>query len=58
MGNTVKLDEMSIMAEMQENKKNVREMVMESYHDMQMGKGRNYKEFFSEMESRYKNAKL
>lgn len=54
MGNTAK----TIIADMNENKKNVREMVMESYHDMQMGKGRNYKEFFSEMESRYKNAKL
>ena len=54
MGNTAK----TIIADMNEKKKNVREMVMESYHDMQMGKGRNYKEFFSDMESRYKNAKL
>ncbi len=28
-------------------------MVMESYRDMQPGKGRGYMEFFSEMESRY-----
>lgn len=43
----------SVMAEIVENQKNVREMVMESYRDMQSGKGRDYKAFFSEMKSRY-----
>lgn len=52
----LKVDRDSVMAEIEENQKNVREMVMESYRDMQAGKGRDYKEFFSEMESRYDHA--
>ena len=36
----------SVMAEIEENRKNVREMVMESYRDMEAGKGRDYREFF------------
>lgn len=40
----------SVMAEIEENQKNVREMVMESYRDMQAGKGRDYREFFMEIE--------
>lgn len=32
----------------------VRQKVMESYQDMLSGKGRDYKEFFAELESRYK----
>lgn len=43
---------------MQQDQQNVRNMVLESYQDMLDGKGRDYKEFFAEMESRYKNAKL
>lgn len=33
-------------------------MVMDSYQDMLAGKGRDCKEFFDELESRYKNAKI
>lgn len=54
----IKPDRESVMTALEENQKNVREMVMESYRDMQAGKGRNYKEFFAEMESRYKDANL
>lgn len=32
----------------------VRQKVMESYQDMLSGKSRDYKEFFAELESRYK----
>lgn len=35
------------------NQGNVREMVLESYHDMLEGKGRDYREFFEEIEGRY-----
>ncbi len=40
---------------MEENQKDVRKMVMDSYHDIEKGKGRDYKEFFAELESRYRN---
>ena len=33
----------------------VRQKVMDSYQDMLSGKGRDYKEFFADLESRYKN---
>lgn len=55
MGTAVELDRESVMTSMEENQKKVREMVMKSYRDMQEGKGRDYKEFFAEMESRYSN---
>ena len=58
MDAALKADRDSVMAEIEENKKNVREMVIESYHDLQSGKGRDYREFFSEMESRYGNAEI
>ena len=58
MDAALKVDRDSVMAEIEENQKNVREMVMESYQDMQVGKGRNYREFFSEMESRYDHADI
>lgn len=43
---------------MEENKKDVRKMVMDSYRDIEKGKGRDYKEFFAELESRYRNANV
>lgn len=43
---------------MQQDQQNVRNMVPDSYQDMLDGKGRDYKEFFAEMASRYKNADL
>lgn len=58
MDAVLKVDRDSVMAEIEENQKNVREMVMESYHDMQAGKGRDYKDFFSELESRYDHADI
>ena len=58
MDAALKADRDSVMAEIEENQKNVREMVMESYQDMQAGKGRNCREFFSEMESRYDHADI
>ena len=48
----------SVVTEMEENQKIVRKMVMDSYQDMLAGKGRDCKEFFDELESRYKNAKV
>ena len=53
MNTAVNFEKKQVIIAMEENRKNVRDMVMESYHDMQEGKGRDYKEFFSEMESRY-----
>ena len=58
METTLKPDRESVITAMEENKKNAREMVIESYRDMQTGKGRDYKEFFSEMESRYDHAEI
>lgn len=58
METALKSDRESVMTAMEENQKNVRGMVMESYRDMQAGKGRDYKEFFSELESRYEHAEL
>lgn len=41
-----------------ENQSIVQKMVMKSYQDMLAGKGRDCKEFFDELESRYKKAKV
>ena len=41
---------------MEENQKDVRKMVMDSYRVIEKGKGRDYKEFFAELESRNRNA--
>lgn len=46
------------VVEVQENEKKIRNMVMESYRDMLAGKGRDYKIFFEELESRYRSANL
>lgn len=43
---------------MEENQKDVRRMVMDSYLDIERGKGRDYKEFFAELESRYRDANV
>lgn len=43
-------------AVLDENKKEIRKMVMDSYEDMLGGKGKDYKTFFTELERRYKNA--
>ena len=56
MGVTVKKSD--FIDAMEENQKDVRKMVMDSYHDIEKGKGRYYKEFFAELESRYRNANV
>lgn len=41
--------------EIDENQKQIREMVMESYCDIAERKGRDCNEFFEELEKRYSN---
>ena len=56
MESAINMERKSFVTAIEENKKAVRKMVIDSYQDMLDGKGRDYKEFFSELESRYKNA--
>ena len=58
MAGTATQKQTNYAAAMEENQKDVRKMVLDSYHDMEQGKGRDYKEFFSELESRYRNANV
>ena len=58
MGVTVTVRESDFIDAMEENEKDVRKMVMDSYHDIEKGKGRDYKEFFAKLESRYRNANV
>lgn len=58
MDAAVNYDRATIIAAMEENQKNVRNLVLESYRDMLEGKGRDYQAFFEEIESRYKNARV
>lgn len=44
--------------EIDENQKQIREMVMESYRDIATGKGRDCNEFFDELEQRYSNVNI
>lgn len=39
------------------DKNQIRQMVMESYHDIAAGKGRENNEFFEELEARIENFK-
>ena len=55
MATTATVRKSDIIDAMEENQKEIRKMVMDSYHDMENGKGRDYKEFFAELESRYRN---
>ena len=43
--------------EKEENQKQIRKMVLESYHDIAAGKGRENNEFFEELEARIENFK-
>lgn len=43
----------SLVMELEENRKTVRRMIIDSYQDMLAGKGRDYKEFFNELEKKY-----
>ncbi len=58
MGATATVRKLDFINEMEENQKDVRKMVMDSYHDIEKGKGRDYKKFFAELESRYRNANV
>jgi len=39
-----------------ENQTIIRDRILESINDIEAGKGRNFNEFFDELEQRYKNA--
>lgn len=41
--------------ETEENQKRIREMVLDSYHDIAAGKGRDCNEFFEELEKNLEN---
>lgn len=58
MADTATIKQTNYATVMEENQKEVRKMVMNSYHDMEQGNGRDYKEFFAELESRYRNANV
>ena len=58
MATTATVRKSDIIDAMEENQKEIRKMVMDSYHDMENGKGSDYKEFFAELESRYRNANV
>lgn len=58
MADTATIKQTNYATVMEENQKEVRKMVMNSYHDMEQGKGRDYKEFFAELKSRYRNANV
>lgn len=47
----------NISNDLEENQKFVREMVLDSRKDIEAGKGRDYREFFEELEKRYYGAK-
>lgn len=36
----------------------IREKVLESYKDISLGKGRDYNEFFDDLEKRYRNVSI
>ncbi len=55
MGVGTSVKQSDVMALLDESQKEIRRMVMDGYDDMQKGKGRDYKEFFVELESRYRD---
>lgn len=52
----INVEHKSFATAIKENQKDVRRMILDSYQDMLDGKERDYKEFFAELEGRYKNA--
>ena len=54
----LKRDRSIVEAALSENQKKVRKMVLDSYQDMLDGKGRDYREFFAEMERKYQDADI
>lgn len=55
---TVVNERTAFTTSIEENRRDIRKMVTDSYQDMLKGKGRDYKTFFSELESRYKTNSL
>lgn len=41
--------------ELEENQRTVRQMVLDSLEDVRAGKGRDFNEFFDELEKKYQN---
>jgi hypothetical protein len=58
MGATATVKKSDFIDAIEENQKDVRKMIMDSYRDIEKKKGRDYKEFFAELESRYRNANV
>jgi hypothetical protein len=58
MGATATVKKSDFIDAIEENQKDVRKMVMDSYRDIEKKKGRDYKDFFAELESRYRNANV
>lgn len=58
MGAITDRNQKDCISAMEENQQEIRRMIMDSYHDIQAGKGRDYKDFFAELESRYRNANV
>lgn len=58
MGAITDRNQKDYISAMEENQQEIRRMIMDSYHDIQAGKGRDYKDFFGELESRYRNANV
>lgn len=44
--------------ELNENEKQIRKLVLESYNDITIEKGREYNDLFDKLESRYSNEKV
>ncbi len=44
--------------EINENQIHIRDMVLESYGDIALGKGRDCNKFFNELEKKYSGAKI
>ena len=58
MGATATVKKSDFIDAIEENQKDVRKMVMDSYRDIEKENGRDYKDFFAELESRYRNANV
>lgn len=58
MGATATAKKSDFIDAIEENQKDVRKMVMDSYRDIEKKKGRDYKDFFAELEGRYRNANV
>jgi len=44
--------------ELNDNEEQIRKLVLESYNDIVTKKGRDYNDFFDELESRYKDGEV